>query len=55
MVSVLYSFGRSREMPENTTPSEGVQGYKTIVTRPSQDISLKKTRPSHRFAAGPSL
>ena len=24
-VSVLYSFGRSREMQENTTPSEGVQ------------------------------
>ncbi len=24
-VSVLYSFGRSREMQENATPSEGVQ------------------------------
>ena len=24
---VPYSFGRSREMRENATPSEGVQGY----------------------------
>ena len=26
-----------------------------VIRQSSQDISLKKTRPSHRFAAGPSL